>query len=197
LNDEHQQALSIGVRPFGSKSVALVIAVVAISACSAVPLGSTLPSSDVVSSPSPTEPPPTATTQATPPATVVPVLPDDLVAALEQGGIHAAQPDGSIPVSSSDIAAAIAVARATYGSAGSAVAYPATVTVEGYHTGDENSPLVIENRELIVVQITGLDMSPIGGRYGDPPPGPEDKNHELIVLIDAKTGEYLMASSTR
>ena len=122
-------------------------------------------------------------------------MPEDLVAALEASGTHLAPPDGSVTVSNSDVMAAIAVARAQFGPAGAAVAFPATVTVDGYHVGDENSPLAIDHRQVILVQITGLDMPPIGG-YGMSFTA-EDNNHELIVYVDARTGEYLLASSNR
>jgi hypothetical protein len=69
--------------------------------------------------------------------------------------------------------------------------------VDGYHQGDERSPLVIEDRSVIAVQITGLSMPPLGGGYGDPPTDPSDYNTELVVFVDAATGEYLMATTVR
>ena len=183
----------------------MVTAVAMSAACSIKPLASDAqsPSQTNAALPSPmtsagpTVAPPSATMSPTPTARVATALPADLVVAMERGGAHIAPPDGSVPVTNADIAAAIATARHEFGPEGTAVAFAATVTVEGYHTGDENSPLVIEDRQLILVQITGLHMPPIGPPYGDPPPGPDDYSYELDVMVDAKTGEYLLASSTR
>ena len=69
--------------------------------------------------------------------------------------------------------------------------------MDGYHVGDEKTPLAIENRQVIAVQITGLSMPPMGGGPGDPPPDPSEFNTELVVFVDAATGEYLLASTVR
>ena len=175
----------------------MVMAVAAVSAaCSITPLASDGPSPSAAISSAPLATSSVAPTKSPTPAAQGPkALPEDLVASLEAHGTHVTPPDESVPITSSDITAAIGAARAQFGPAGTAVAFPATVTVDSYHTGDENSPLVIDDRQVILVQIAGLDMPPIGG-YGMSFT-PEDNNHELIVLVDAKTGEYLMASSTR
>ena len=131
------------------------------------------------------------------PPIVASAIPPDLATALEASGIHLTPLASGVAVPDAEaLQAAIDLAHATFGPAGTSIAIPATVTVDGYHTGDENSPLVIENRPVIAVQITGLSMPP-HGKYGDPPAHKSEYNTELVVLVDAATGEYLMASSIR
>jgi hypothetical protein len=180
----------------GVKPAMMVPLAAAIAACTATPLASDAPSPPAASPSAPFTKSSVAPTESPTAAAQGPkALPEDLVASLEASGTLVTPPDESVPITSSDITAAIGAARAQFGPAGTAAAFPATVTVDGFHTGDEDSPLVIDDRQVILVQIVGLDMPPIGG-YGMTFT-PEDNNHELIVLVDAKTGEYLMASSTR
>ena len=138
-----------------------------------------------------------ATPAASPPI-VASAVPPDLAAALAATGTHLSAPAAGVPAPNVDaLKSAIDVARAQFGPAGSAVAIPAVLTVDGYHVGDENSPLAVEDRPVIAVQITGLSMPPMGGRPGDPPADPSDYNTELVVFVDAATGDYLLASSVR
>jgi len=132
------------------------------------------------------------------PSIAAAALPADLVAAFEAEGRHltplapgAATPDANA------LRAAVELARAEFGPNGTAAAFPAMLTVDGYHVGDENSPLAIEDRSVIAVQITGLSMPPFGGRPGDPPVPKSEYSTELVVFVDAATGEFLLASSVR
>jgi hypothetical protein len=124
-----------------------------------------------------------------------PTLPEDLVATQAGAGTHLTPPDGSVAITDADLSAAIGVARSNFGSAGKAVAFPATVTVDGYHLGDENSPLAVDHRQVIVVQVTGVQMPSIGGGYGDT--APASVFGELVVYVDATTGAFLLASNVR
>jgi hypothetical protein len=120
-----------------------------------------------------------------------------LATALERSGVHLTPPaTGIAGPTATALKSAIDVARAQFGSAGTAVAIPATVTVDGYHVGDERSRLAIERRSVIAVQITGLSIPP-HGRFNDPLPDKSRWNKELVVLVDAATGELLMATSVR
>jgi len=137
-------------------------------------------------------------TQAASQAIVASAVPPDLAAALAANGTHLSAPAAGVPAPNAEaLKSAIDVARAQFGPAGSLVAIPAILTVDSYRVGDENSPLAIEDRPVIAVQITGLSMPPMGGRPGDPPVDPSDYNTELVVFVDAATGEYLLASSVR
>jgi hypothetical protein len=120
-----------------------------------------------------------------------------LATALERSGVHLKPPAvGSAAPDAAALKSAIDVARAQFGPAGTAVAIPATVTVDGYHVGDEHSPLVIERRSVIAVQITGLSMRP-HGRFNDPLPDKSKWNKELVVFVDRASREFLMATSVR
>ncbi len=142
--------------------------------------------------------PSAATTQAASQSIVASAVPPDLAAAFAATGTHLSAPAAGVPAPNAEaLKAAIDVARAKFGPAGSAVTIPAILTVDGYHLGDENSPLAIEDRPVIAVQITGLSMPPMGGGYGDPPADPSEYNTELVVFVDAATGKYLLASSVR
>jgi hypothetical protein len=152
------------------------------------------------SEPAPSQPAPSEATGSKPtPQPVVPsVIPPDLAAAFgEQGTLFTPLAPGVAPPDAGALQSAIDLARAQFGPAGTAIAIPATVTVEGYHKGDEDSPLVIEDRAVIAVQITGLSMPPFGGRPGDPPVPRSEYSTELVVFVDAITGEYLLARSVR
>jgi hypothetical protein len=129
---------------------------------------------------------------------VASAVPPDLAAAFAATGTYLSAPAAGVPAPNAEaLKSAIDVARAQFGPAGTAVPIPAILTVDGYHLGDENSPLAIEDRPVIAVQITGLSMPPMGGRPGDPPVDPSEYNTELVVFVDAATGEYLLASTVR
>ena len=147
---------------------------------------------------SPEATPSAVATQAPSETIAASAIPPDLAAAFAATGTHLSAPAAGVPAPNAEaLKAAIDVARAKFGPAGNAVTIPAILTVDGYHLGDENSPLAIEDRPVIAVQITGLSMPPMGGRYGDPPADPSEYNTELVVFVDAATGEYLLASTVR
>lgn len=128
---------------------------------------------------------------------VASAVPPDLAAALAAEGTHLSPPAaGALAPNADALKSAIDLARARFGPAGTAVTIPAILTVDGYHVGDENTPLAIEDRSVIAVQITGLSLRP-HSPYGDPPPDPSEYNTELVVFVDAATGEFLLASSVR
>lgn len=129
---------------------------------------------------------------------VVSAVEADLATALASSGVHLSSPGAGVAApSGTALTSALDVARGLFGSAGNATAISATLTVDGYRVGDESSPLAIERRSVIAVQITGLNMPPFGGYSADPRPDQDQRNHELVVFVDAATGEFLMAASVR
>lgn len=125
--------------------------------------------------------------------------PGDLQDALSSNGFDVAQlgatssvVNGLIPV-----AEAVEVARANFVVAADPKVYLATLTVRDAHVGDETTPLAIENRLVYVVQLSGLDLRPLGGRDGAPRSPTSANHHELVVFVDASSGEFLVATTVR
>jgi hypothetical protein len=122
--------------------------------------------------------------------------PEGMSTALASAGFHLSAPAANLAVvSDATLKAAIDVARKEFGPAGTAVAAPGSLTVDGYHVGDEHSALALSSRPVIAVQISGLELPPIGGK--DMKVTAADMHHELIVFVDANTGQYLLATTIR
>jgi hypothetical protein len=177
-------ALAIGVLILGIAALAVVSSLPAEApAGTTTSAGSPLPSATTAS---PSESPDQTPGVATP----SPVDVASLVAALADGDIT------MVPVDATDEARitseqALLVARETY-TLGKPTASLARLTVDGYHVGDTTTPLSIEDRLVYVVQLTGLDMAPFGGDAST-----ETIHHELVVFVDAVTGDMLMATTVR
>lgn len=90
--------------------------------------------------------------------------------------------------------AALDTALKEFGSAsgGTAHVYLGTLTVENLHEGDAGTPLLIENRRAFAVQVTGVQVPPLGM-----PATEESLHEELVIFIDAVSGEFLFASTVR
>jgi hypothetical protein len=122
--------------------------------------------------------------------------PEEMTTALESAGFHLAPPQASrAAVADSELNSAIDVARAQFGPAGEATAIPGTLTVDNDRVGGEKAPLTVVDRPVIAVQITGLDLPPMGSHGSEA--DPKRNHHELVVFVDATTGEYLMATTVR
>jgi hypothetical protein len=124
----------------------------------------------------------------------VSAAPEGMTTALAAAGFHLSSLDASAAaaLTESDLKAAIDSAHSQFGSAGAALAVAGTLTVDGYHVGDEKTALAVNQRAVIAVQITGLDLAPMGGQATA-----ERMHHELVVFVDADTGEYLLATTVR
>jgi hypothetical protein len=73
--------------------------------------------------------------------------------------------------------------------------YLASVTVLGDHVGDETIALVFEDYPAYVIQMTGLDILPMGGPpVGDEKVRPLPHHSEMDVLVDAMIGELIMGA---
>jgi hypothetical protein len=137
---------------------------------------------------------------ASPAASAVAVadVPDDLAAALAaQGWVTEHVPVLQRPAFARDVTPQMAVdsARKQFGMAGDAEAYVALATLSnGPHLGDETTPLEISGRPAYVVQITGLSLPPLGGHAQTME---QMMHHELIVLVDAHSGAWLVATDFR
>lgn len=120
--------------------------------------------------------------------------PDDISVALARADIEFAILDATQIQDLSPIAPdrAVEVARRQFGPAGSPTLWIGQLTVRGYHTGDETTPLVIENRFVYAVQVTGLELPPAGVKGTA-----QSLHHELIVFVDLASGDYLLATSVR
>jgi hypothetical protein len=181
------------MRPGASNAIAVGVAIVGIAALamlSARPEGagigtevSSLPSA---TTPAASEPPGRSLRVGTP-------SPSDaasLAAALAEHDITMA------PVDATDEALitpdqALGVARETY-TLGTPTVSLARLTVGGYHVGDPTTPLVIEDRLVYAVQLAGLDLRPFGGDVST-----ATTHHEVVVFVDATTGEMLQATTVR
>ncbi|MFN8518030.1 MAG: hypothetical protein U0667_01280 [Chloroflexota bacterium] len=75
--------------------------------------------------------------------------------------------------------------------------YLARVTKSGQHVDDEKSPLMYEDRAMYVVQRTGTEVFLHGGVSVDGKAHEADVLHERDIFIDARSGEFLWASSFR
>lgn len=124
--------------------------------------------------------------------------PTDLVNALDVNGFHVAPPQSQTTARAIILTAtAVSVARAEFAPDGRANAYLGELTYLGMHTGGEASPLVIANRPVYVVQLTNLDLAPLGGGRGSAEAPTSAFHHEMVVFVDAATGETLLATTVR
>jgi hypothetical protein len=123
---------------------------------------------------------PTASTAPTP-------IPEPLAVALARHNtILVPAEAGSAPVIGED--RALAAAREFY-SLGTPTVSLGRLTVEGWHVGDDAStPLAVEDRLVYVVQLTGLTLYPTEG---------SEIHHEMVVSIDALTGDFVLATTVR
>lgn len=84
------------------------------------------------------------------------------------------------------------VAEREFGKAEAIEVYIGSLTVDSYHEGDENTPLVIEDRPVYAVRMLGMSIPSSG-----PPGAPKTIRTEVIVVVDVVTGEFLIATSFR
>ncbi len=120
--------------------------------------------------------------------------PSDLAQALGRDGfILGTTTTSNLTVSPSiDGAQAIAAATALNTPVEAPVAYLGTLTIAGAHVGDENTPLQVTKRLVYAVQMTGLQLFPMGGTSDA-----SAVHHELVTFVDAMTGEVLAATTVR
>lgn len=77
-----------------------------------------------------------------------------------------------------------------YGKARTPVVYEAYLTMPGYEPA-------IERRPVYVVQLTGLRLPPMGGNKAGENPDESRIHQELVVFIDASSGDLLLAQTVR
>jgi len=122
--------------------------------------------------------------------------PAELTTVLADAGFHLGPPPAArAAATESSLNSAIDVARAQFGPDGDAAAIPGTLTVDDYRVGGEKAALTVVARPVIAVQITGLNLPPMGA-YGSKA-DPKRNHRELVVFVDSTTGEYLMATTVR
>jgi hypothetical protein len=124
--------------------------------------------------------------------------PTDLVNALDVNGFHVAPPQSQTTARAIiPTATAVSVARAEFGPDAPANAYLGELTYSGMRSGDEASPLVMANRPVYVVQLTNLDLAPLGGGRASGETPTSAFHREMVVFVDAATGETLLATTVR
>lgn len=89
---------------------------------------------------------------------------------------------------------ALRIAKEQVGSvrAGEAHVYIGSLTVENLRQGGDDTPRLIEDRLVYAVQITGLGLPPLGM-----PADSSTRHSELVIFIDATSGEFLLATTVR
>jgi hypothetical protein len=91
--------------------------------------------------------------------------------------------------------AAIKVVAAGFPVADPPVAYLGRLTVMGVHRGDESSPLEYERTVAYGIRLTGLSLPPFGNRRTTVDPAMF--HTEMVVFVDARTGNVLFATDYR
>lgn len=117
---------------------------------------------------------------------------DDVASALaEHGTVLKALPSGttleSVVETLIDASTAVDVAVKAFGKLDTPVVF------EGLLSLTDHAPIV-KDRPVYAVQLTGLSLPPLGGRG---PHTEETMHHEMIVFVDATSGEFLVATTVR
>lgn len=140
------------------------------------------------------------------PEDAVPV-PYDVVAGMEAlGVVLEAAPADALKTAQVTSADAVAIAQ----SFGAGNVEPASVTLARYtdnvsqaidvETGDPHGPMLgMTNRLVFVVIFDGLELRPFGAYLsgGENREAEAPVHHELVVLIDADTGEFISSTTFR
>lgn len=93
---------------------------------------------------------------------------------------------------SAEVALRIAKEQVGSARAGEAHVYIGTLTVENLRQAGDDTPRLIEDRLVYAVQITGLRLPPLGMPADSAP-----MHGELVLFIDATSGEFLLATTVR
>ena len=94
----------------------------------------------------------------------------------------------ALPAVTSQVAVDSAVRE--YGRADVPIVYEAFLTIP------DHVPR-LERRPVYAVQLTGLRLPPMGGNESGAPIPESRIHHELIIFVDATTGEWIVAQTVR